>query len=232
MPSEFPAGLYLVATPIGNLGDISSRALEILGSAHCILCEDTRHSAKLLGKFDIKAPLLSCHEHNEQDRIEMVASRIESGECIAMISDAGTPGISDPGFRLVRGLRAKGLPVQSLPGPCALITALSISGLPTDSFRYFGFLPPKSAARKRTFSEYQDESATLVFYESTHRIIKFLQDFIETLGPQRIICVARELTKIHETVITGPAADVLDKLQNGSQKGEFVVMIAKKDYQL
>jgi 16S rRNA (cytidine1402-2'-O)-methyltransferase len=232
MPLEIPAGLYLVATPIGNLGDISARALQILGGAQLILCEDTRHSAKLLAKFEIKAPLLSCHEHNEQDRVEMIASRIESGECIAMISDAGTPGISDPGFRLVRSLRAKGLPVQSIPGPCALIAALSISGLPTDSFRYFGFLPPKSAARKRTFSEYQDESATLVFYESTHRIIKFLDDLIKTLGPQRIVCVARELTKLHETVITGSAAGVLDQLQKGSQKGEFVVMIAKKDYQL
>lgn len=232
MPSEISAGLYLVATPIGNLGDISSRALEILSNARLILCEDTRHSAKLLSKFEIKAPLLSCHEHNEQDRVAIVASHIEGGECIAMISDAGTPGISDPGFRLVRGLRAKGLPVHSVPGPCAMISALSISGLPTDSFRYFGFLPPKSAARKRTFSEYEDESATLVFYESTHRIIKFLEDLIETLGGQRVVCVARELTKLHETVLTGPAGEVLAKLQKSSQKGEFVVLIAKKDYQL
>lgn len=225
-------GLYVVGTPIGNRGDLSSRAVAILQTVSVIACEDTRTARKLLGPLEIATPLLPYHEHNEEAQTEQLTARIRAGERVALISDAGMPAISDPGFRVVRACRKEGLPVFAVPGPTALTTALAISGLPTDRFFYFGFLPPKSAARRRCFEEYREAEATLVFYESTHRIEKFLDDVLAVLGPDRIVCVARELTKLFETVHTGRAADVRSILAQQSTKGEFVVIIAKDRYSL
>jgi 16S rRNA (cytidine1402-2'-O)-methyltransferase len=197
-----------------------------------LYAEDTRHSRKLLNHLGIDRPLTACHEHNEQSMAEEIARHVESGSTCGLISDAGTPGISDPGFRLVRALRKAGLPVVSIPGASALVVALSGSGLPTDSFRFYGFLPPKRAARLRHFTENRDAAETLAYFESTHRIGKFLEDAEAVFGPGRCICVARELTKRHETVLTGPLRDVRDRFAAGSAKGEFVVLIAKEGYVL
>jgi 16S rRNA (cytidine1402-2'-O)-methyltransferase len=226
------AGLYLIATPIGNLGDISVRAIETLKGIDVLYAEDTRHSRKLLNHLGIVRALVACHEHNEATMADEVVRRIESGESCGLISDAGSPGISDPGFRLVRACRKAGVPVFPIPGPSAVIAALSISGLPTDSFRFVGFLPPKRAARLRFFEENRDTSETLVFFESTHRIGKFLDDAEAVFGTERTICIARELTKRHETVLTGSISAVKEQFQQGSSKGEFVVMVAKEDYAL
>ncbi|ADE55340.1 16S rRNA (cytidine(1402)-2'-O)-methyltransferase [Coraliomargarita akajimensis] len=226
--------LTLVAVPIGNLGDIPRRAIETLQNAECIACEDTRITGKLLAKLEIvhQAELISYRDENEKFLAEPLADRIAQGESIVLVSDAGTPAISDPGFRLVRECRKRRLTVTSVPGPSAAITALSISGLPSDGFFYGGFLAPKSAARKRFFTQHQDFGYSIILYESCHRIGKFLNDLVETLGPDRCISVCRELTKLHETVHTGPASEVRDRVAQGSQKGEFVVLIAKNGFVL
>jgi 16S rRNA (cytidine1402-2'-O)-methyltransferase len=229
---ELEAALYLISTPIGNLGDISPRALEVMRKATTLFAEDTRHSRKLLNFFEIDRQLHACHEHNELVVAEEVCRRLAAGESCALLSDAGTPGISDPGFRLVRACRRQRLEVIPVPGPCAFIAALSASGLPTDRFLFLGFMPPKKSARLRAFAENRHSEATLVFYESTHRIDKFLSDAAEILGPERTICLARELTKHHETILTGPLAEVRDLFARGSSKGEFVVLIAKEGYTL
>lgn len=226
------AGLYVVGTPIGNRSDLSARAADVLHSVSLIACEDTRSARKLLDPLGIRAPLVAYHEHNELEQTEHLAGQIADGASVALISDAGMPAISDPGFRLVRCCRVRDLPVIAVPGPTALTTALAVSGLPTDRFFFFGFLPPKSAARRRCFEEHRDLGATLVFYESTHRILKFLDDVLAVLGPDRIVSVARELTKLFETVHTGRAEVVRERLHTRSSKGEFVVMIAKADYEL
>jgi 16S rRNA (cytidine1402-2'-O)-methyltransferase len=230
--NQMDAGLYLIATPIGNLGDITDRAKRALSEVDLLLAEDTRHSRKLLNHLQISRQLQACHEHNESSMTDSVISAIESGQSCGLISDAGSPGISDPGFRLVRACRKAGLPVYSIPGASAVITALSVSGLPTDSFRYYGFLAPKKAARLRHFNENKDALETLVYFESTHRISKFLDDAEEVFGRDRVICIARELTKQHETVLTGSINDVKVRFAKGSSKGEFVVMIAKEDFVL
>ena len=233
VPEEKPdPGLYLIATPIGNLGDISRRAVEVLTLADKVYAEDTRHSRKLLNHLGIERTLIPCHEHNENALAEDVVRAIQSGQSCGLISDAGSPGISDPGFRLVRACRKAGVMVTSIPGASAVIAALSISGLPTDSFRFVGFLPPKRAARLRHFEEMTGARETLVYFESTHRIDKFMEDAEAVLGPDRVICIARELTKQHETVLTGPIREVREKFARGSSKGEFVVLVAKQDYQL
>lgn len=226
--------LTLVAAPIGNLGDITPRAIEVLQSADTIACEDTRVTGKLLSKFEIEknAPLISYREENEKHIAGELADRIANGEQIALISDAGMPAISDPGFRLVRECRKRGLSVSSAPGVTAATTALAISGLPSDGFLYVGFLPPKSAARKRFFKSKQEFEYTIIIYESCHRIGKFLNDLVDVLGEDRCISVGRELTKLHETVHSGPAAQVRDRVAKGSQKGEFVICIAKVGFAL
>jgi 16S rRNA (cytidine1402-2'-O)-methyltransferase len=226
------ATLHLVATPIGNLGDFSPRAVETLRSCDAIACEDTRKVLRLLQPHDIRKPLLAYHEHNEQSMAPVLAERLANGASIALVCEAGTPAISDPAFRLVRLCRARGLPVSPVPGPCAAIAALSVSGLPSDAFLFLGFLPPKSAARKRSFETHRNAPYTLIFYESTHRIEKFLSDLLETLGPQRTIALAREMTKLHETFYIGTVAQVRESLAEGSQKGEFVVCIAREGYAL
>jgi 16S rRNA (cytidine1402-2'-O)-methyltransferase len=235
MPAPENSGLLtLVATPIGNLGDMTARAIETLKTADAIACEDTRVTGKLLSKLEIErtAPLISYREENESHMAGQLADRIAAGERIALISDAGMPAISDPGFRLVRECRARGLAVTATPGLTAATTALALSGLPSDGFLYVGFLPPKRAARKRFFEKYRDFEYTLVIYESCHRIGKFLDDLVDVLGAERCISVARELTKLHETVHSGPAAEVRDRVARGSQKGEFVVTIAKAGFAL
>ena len=212
--------LTLVAAPIGNLSDITPRAVDVLTAASFIACEDTRVTGKLLSKLEIEnnAQLISYREENESYMAGEIADRMEAGEHIALIADAGTPAISDPGFRLVRECRKRGLKVTTAPGVSAVITALSLSGLPSDAFLYVGFLAPKSAARKRFFEANQTNDYTIIIYESCHRIGKFLNDLVSTLGPDRCISVCRELTKLHETIHTGRASEVRDRVADGSQK--------------
>jgi 16S rRNA (cytidine1402-2'-O)-methyltransferase len=234
MPSleALPAGLFVIATPIGHLGDITRRAADVLARVERLYAEDTRHSRKLLAHLGIDRKLLPCHEHNEEALAADICRMVAAGISCGLISDAGTPGISDPGFRLVRACRRAGLEIIPVPGPSALVTALSVSGLPTDQFAYFGFLPPRRAARLRHFEAHRASPATLVYFESTHRIDKFLEDAESVFGPHRAVCLARELTKQHESVLTGALADVRERFAAGSSKGEFVVLIAKEGYAL
>lgn len=220
--------LFVVATPIGNLGDISHRALQVLSSVDFILAEDTRHSKRLLNHYGIGTKLRSCHEHNEESQVEWVRSQLDQGLDLALISDAGTPLISDPGFVLVRALRAQGYEIVAVPGPSSIIAALSIAGLPTDGFVYDGFLPSKSGARRAALEGYVNEHRTVVLLESSHRIKACLGDLVDVLGGQRQIAVARELTKRFETVLAGSAESVLDVFNDNEDqsRGEFVLMLA------
>ena len=228
-----PGQLLVVATPIGNLGDISERAKKALADADAVACEDTRQSGNLLKHLGLSKPLLANHEHNEKNFAVVLADRIAAGETIALISDAGTPAISDPGFRAVRECRRRGLPVSPIPGACAFVAALSASGLPTNAFAYHGFLQPKSAARIRFLETIAaGTEMTLVVYESCHRVGSFVEEIVEKLGPDRVIAVARELTKLHETMLVGRAADILPKMTGNNLRGEFVVMIAPADFTL
>ena len=220
--------LSVVATPIGNLDDLSPRAREVLGCADRILAEDTRHTRKLLSLCGISAPqLVSLHEHNERGRIDQVLAWLASGEQLALVSDAGTPLISDPGYPLVRAVREAGYRVIPVPGACALIAALSASGLPTDRFVFEGFLPSRASARRETLARLRHEPRTLVFYESGHRIEQMLSDAMEIMGQEREVVVARELTKTFETFLGGTLEEVLDAVRSddNQRKGEFVVMV-------
>ena len=227
-----PGCLYVVATPIGNLKDLSTRAVAILTDSDVIACENTRKARRLLDPFGIKTEVILCNEHNEKRQANTIADMVTSGKSVALISEAGTPCISDPGFRVVRECRRRGLPVAPVPGPSAGVAALAASGLPSNGYLFVGFLPARKSARRRFFEKYRDFEYTLVFYESTHRIDAFLDDFVDTLGPQRTICLAREMTKIYETFLVGPASEVRDRLKTGSKKGEFVVLAAKDGYRL
>ena len=220
--------LYLVATPIGNLKDLSQRALDTLRSVDFIAAEDTRHSGRLLVHFGINKPLVSLHEHNEDAAFEALLDRIDSGQSAALVSDAGTPLISDPGYPLVRSAVARGIRVSPVPGPCALVAALSASGLPTDRFRFEGFPPRNSAARRKLLESLTAERATLVFYESSHRITDFCADIEVVFPGDRPVTLARELTKLHETITQITAAQLTAHLREApyADKGEFVVMIA------
>ena len=219
--------LYVVATPIGNLRDLSPRAVEVLSSVSLIAAEDTRHSKQLLTHFGVGTPLTALHEHNERAIAELLVRRLEQGEDLALVSDAGTPLISDPGYRLVRAARAAGIAVQCVPGPSALTAALSIAGLPTDRFRFEGFLPAKQAARRQRLTSLANETVTLVFYESSHRILESLSDLVACLGAEREAVVARELTKVFETVHSGSLGELARQLATDArqQKGEFVVLV-------
>jgi len=220
--------LYIVATPIGNLDDLSPRAASVLGRVALIAAEDTRHSGRLLQHLGIQKPLLALHDHNERDRAAQVLGRLESGDDVALVSDAGTPLISDPGYILVRDARARGLRVSPIPGPCALVTGLSAAGLPTDRFLYAGFLPTKRGARRSELEALARETATLVFYESPHRILETVAEIRDVMGDERELVLGRELTKTFETFYAGAAADVCAALEqdpNGT-RGEFVVMVA------
>jgi 16S rRNA (cytidine1402-2'-O)-methyltransferase len=220
--------LYIVATPIGNLNDITLRAIDVLKQVDVIAAEDTRHSKKLLDHYGITTKLITVHDHNEDDRIDIVQQYLRKQLSVALISDAGTPLISDPGFRLVRAMQNNDFPVVSIPGPCAAIAALSISGLPTDRFLFVGFLPPKQQARKGALESLLHEAATLVFYESPKRIVDCVRDVLMVLGEQRTVSVAREITKTFETVKTASVSEVLDWLleNDNHRRGEFVLMVA------
>ncbi len=219
--------LYIVATPIGNLKDISQRALDILAEVDVIACEDTRHTQKLLSAYSIKNKTLSMHDHNERQRQDYIGELLQQGQNIALVSDAGTPLISDPGFHLVRHCRSLGLTVSPIPGACAAIAALSAAGLPTDRFSFEGFLPSKSGARQAALTELANETRTMVFYDAPRRAIDTVADIVETLGGDRYIVIARELTKTFETIHSDTAANFLLWLKEDPNqlKGEMVLII-------
>jgi 16S rRNA (cytidine1402-2'-O)-methyltransferase len=225
-----PALLYLVATPIGNLEDITLRALRVLREeATVIACEDTRQTQKLLDHFDIRTPLVSYYEHNEIPRSAELVERMLAGANVALVSDAGTPLVSDPGYRLVTAAVEAGITVVPIPGPCAAITALAASGLPTDDFRFAGFIPAKRGARQRFLEDIRLNKNSVVVYDSPHRIIETLEDISAVLGHRRI-ALARELTKLHEEILRGTAAEVLAVLQARPViKGEITLVIAKAE---
>ena len=219
--------LYVVATPIGNLEDMTPRAVRILSQADVIAAEDTRHSAKLLHHFGIQTEMISLHEHNESDRVIELVDLLRQGKCIALISDAGTPLVSDPGYQLVRTVRSHGIPIEPVPGACAAIAALSVAGLPTDRFVFEGFPPAKSAARRKFFEEQKKETRTQVYYESPHRILESLSDMMAAFGRDREAVIARELTKKYETSRSGRLGDLHDWAVNepSQRRGEFVVLV-------
>ncbi len=228
--TPLPGHLYVVATPIGNLADLTYRALTLLKAVDLLACEDTRTTGAMLKRLNISRPLTAYHEHNETEAAERLADQVAQGKSVAVVSDAGTPGLSDPGFRLVRACRRRGLPVVPVPGASALVAVLSASGLPTNGFLFVGFLPPKSAARTAFLQKHRNFDYTLAVYESCHRIDKFAAEIVEVLGADRVICIAKEVTKLHETFLTGLAGDVQARLAKMSLKGEFVVLIAPKDF--
>jgi 16S rRNA (cytidine1402-2'-O)-methyltransferase len=225
---ELAPGLYIVATPIGNLEDITLRALRVLQQADLIACEDTRQTQKLLNYFGIRKPAVSYHAHNEAERGRQLLERLQEGAKIALVSDAGMPGISDPGGVVIAAAIKAGVPVTPVPGPSALISALVASGLSTESFRFLSFLPAKSGARRTLLEQIKTASETLVFYEAPHRIADALKDIAAILGPQRHVVIARELTKVHEEFLRGSAEDVLKKLVSraGEIKGEITLLIS------
>ncbi len=222
-----PGTLHVVATPIGNLADLSPRAQDTLRTVAAICAEDTRHSKQLLSHFGIDRPLLALHDHNEDAIAQKIVERLLAGESLALVSDAGTPLVSDPGFRLVRAARAAGIKVSPVPGPSAVIAALSVAGLPSDRFSFEGFLPAKAAARRERLAKLAGETRTLVFYESSHRIAESLADFKAAFGDERPAVIARELTKLFETVLDGTLAELLAKVEadENQRRGEFVVMV-------
>ncbi|HMF89559.1 MAG TPA: 16S rRNA (cytidine(1402)-2'-O)-methyltransferase [Candidatus Angelobacter sp.] len=225
--SEKPGVLYVVATPIGNLEDMTHRAVRILREADVIACEDTRQTRKLLDHYGIGTPTLSYHEHNETARAEELARKLEEGAAIAQVSDAGMPGISDPGYRLIKLAIDKGIPVVPVPGPSAVIAALVGSGLPSDAFEFHGFLPAKSGQRRTALESFRGSRHTIVLYEAPHRIRETLDDMVAVLGAGRPVVVARELTKLHEEFIRGTAREVLSRLRSRGVeiKGEITLLI-------
>lgn len=225
------AGLYVVATPIGNLEDITPRAVNVLQNVKLILAEDTRHSGKLLKHYGIRTPVLAYHDHNERQIVPEIIKKIHSGQSIALISDAGTPLVSDPGYRLVAAAHAEGLDIIPVPGPSALVCALSVSGLPTDRFVFEGFLASKQQARKMRLAELANEKRTLVFYEVPHRLCSCLEDMVYSFGAGRIAALAKEMTKIHESIQRDTLAGLLSWLREDQarQKGEFVLLVQGAD---
>jgi 16S rRNA (cytidine1402-2'-O)-methyltransferase len=223
--------LYIVATPIGNKADISPRAIETLQAVDLVAVEDRRHSSKLFKLLDISAPMLAYHDHNEDVVLDKLLGKLREGQDIALVSDAGTPLISDPGYRLVKKAREEDIPVIPIPGPCALVAALSVSGLPSDRFVFEGFLPAKSGARRQHLEALKDEPRTLIFYESPHRLLKTLADMQSVFGEQRFAVIARELTKLYETVLQGALAELMEVItdDDNQQRGEFVLLVQGAD---
>lgn len=219
--------LYIVATPIGNLADMSTRAIAVLGEVALIAAEDTRHSQHLLAHFNIKTPMLAYHDHNEAQQTPVLIEKLRAGNSVALISDAGTPLLSDPGYRLVKAAHEAGITVSPLPGPCAAIAALSAAGLPTDRFYFAGFPPAKISARQTFFRDLSRQSATLVFYESSHRIVESLQDMAVLFGHDRQALLAREISKTFETLRKASLAELLEWVMSDAnqQKGEFVLVV-------
>lgn len=228
MRNEAAGRLYVVATPIGNLGDLSVRAREILQSCSVIAAEDTRHTGVLLKHFGIQTPQLSLHEHNEQHRAGEIIQRLRQGASVALVSDAGTPGVSDPGFELVRAVAAAGFEIIAVPGPCAAIAALSIGALPTDRFCFEGFLPARGAARRKRLQSLASEARTLVLYEAPHRVRETLEDCAAVFGDARSATVAREITKMHETTYRGSLGELVARAGADAEfgRGEIVLLIA------
>lgn len=222
---ERPGGtLYVCGTPIGNLEDISQRALRVLREVHCIAAEDTRHTRKLLSAYEIKTPLVSLHEHNEEQRTPELVALLRSGHDVALVSDAGMPGISDPGAKLVAACIAVGISVVPVPGPTAFVAALVASGLPTDRFAFEGFLPRRPAERRQRLEELAGERRTLVFYEAPHRLVDTLREMLGVWGDRRV-AVARELTKLHEEFVRGSLSDVIARFADTAPRGEFVIVV-------
>jgi len=220
--------LYVVATPIGNLADITHRAIEVLQSVALIAAEDTRHSARLMSHFNIKTPMISVHDHNERQRVATIVNKLSEGESVALISDAGTPLISDPGFILVRAVREAGFKVVPVPGCSALITAISAAGMPSNNFIFEGFLPAKRTGRRQQLEQIANDTRTVIFYESTHRIIDSLEDMQAVLGADRYVVIARELTKTFETIHGDKLSTLIEwiRADHNQQKGEFVVLVS------
>ena len=231
MANNVAGCLYVVATPIGHLDDLSPRAAKVLAEVDLIAAEDTRHTQQLLAAKGLRRPLLALHDHNEAQQVEQLLARLRAGEHLALVSDAGTPLISDPGFRLVRAAREAGFKVSPIPGACAAIAALSVAGLASDRFVFEGFLPAKSSARRERLQALQDESRTLLFYESSHRIEECLADMAAELGATRQAVLARELTKLFETVLSGSLEALCAQLaaDANQRKGEFVVIVQGAD---
>jgi 16S rRNA (cytidine1402-2'-O)-methyltransferase len=223
--------LYLVATPIGNLEDITMRAIRILKEADLIACEDTRQTQKLLNHYGIRKEMVSYHEHNELTRSPELVIELEQGAQIALVSDAGTPGISDPGHRLVTLCLRHHIAVVPIPGPSALVAALAASGLPTEEFLFVGFLPPRAGARRKALDALKTESRTLIFYEAPHRVVETLADASEILGARPAV-IAREVTKIHEEFLRGPLAELLESARKHAPRGEITLLIGAGDPQL
>ncbi|MBH3437802.1 16S rRNA (cytidine(1402)-2'-O)-methyltransferase [Pseudomonas luteola] len=223
-----PGTLYIVATPIGNLEDISARALRILKEVSLIAAEDTRHSSRLLQHFGINTPLAACHDHNEREQGGRFINRLLEGESVALVSDAGTPLISDPGFHLVRQARAAQIPVVPVPGASAVIAALSAAGLPSDRFIFEGFLPAKATARRSRLDALKQEERTLIFYEAPHRLLESVEDLAAIMGGERIAVLARELTKTFETIKDAPLGELVEWIRSDSnqQRGECVLLIS------
>ena len=220
--------LYLVATPIGNLEDVTRRALRVLGEADVVACEDTRRTRALLEHFGIRARTVSYHEHNERERAEELARSIEEGRTVALVSDAGTPGVNDPGYRVVRACVERGLSVVPVPGPTAFVAALTASGLPTDEFYFGGFLPARSHARREKLAAVKGLRATLVFYETPHRLAHALADALEVLGEREAV-VARELTKMHEEIVRGRLSELAARFApEGAARGELVLVVDRE----
>jgi len=226
--STHPGTLFVIATPIGNMDDISARARETLDKVDLVAAEDTRRAGQLLTRLGIRNRLVSLHEHNEADRVEEIVEDLLSGRDVALISDAGTPLVSDPGYRLLAEIRRQDLPVSPIPGCCAAVTALSIAGLPSDRFLFEGFLSAKGSGRRRRLAELAHRTETLVLYESVHRVKDLLDDIEQVLDRDRQITVARELTKLHETIHRGTVGEVRELLDEdpGGEKGEFTIVIA------
>lgn len=217
--------LFIVATPIGNLADITYRAVQTLKDVDLVAAEDTRHSRKLLAHYQISTPLVSYHEHNARQKVEPLLEKLRSGLDMALISDAGTPGIADPGYRLVQACHAAGVRVIAIPGPSALVAALSVAGVPTDCFAFEGFLPAKSKARRELLQKLCAETRTLVFYEAPHRLTVALEDLLAEFGPERSLVVARELTKLHEEIFRGTVAEALQHFAGEKVRGELVLVV-------
>lgn len=218
--------LYIVGTPIGNLEDMSFRAIRVLKTVDAIAAEDTRHTGKLLQHFQITTPQISYHDHNRRSRLPDLLARLQQGKSLALVTDAGMPGISDPGYELVKACAEAGIPVIPIPGPSAVITALSASGLPTDQFVFEGFLPAQGAARRERLETLTAETRTLVFYEAPHRLRQTLHDLSDSFGAERAITLARELTKLHEEFWRGTLAEAIDEYTQREPQGEFTLVVA------
>ena len=227
---ELSGCLFIVATPIGNLGDLSQRAALSIENSDIIACEDTRVTAKLLQHLNLRIPMVSYREENERKKSQEIALDIESGKKVALLSDAGYPCINDPGFRLVRECHARKLRIIPIPGPNAALTALAASGLPTHQFAFIGFLPKKTGQVQKTIESWKDFDGSVVLYESKYKIAKTLNAISETLGPDRFICLARELTKSYESILSGPVNQVIEEQSKSSGKGEFTIVIGPSGY--